>query len=387
MGKVNALGMVNEGVLVQEYLSGIEYVVDTVSLNGQHTCCALWEYDRRPTNGAGFVLHGQQLLTIDEPRMQQIVDYHFKVLDSLNIKNSPGHGEVKWFNNEPVLVEVGSRCHGAEGMWMPISDEVYGYNQVQCLLDTFLDDEQATSTTYPTYPSTRKGYGAAKYLISYSDKDSFVRINEQCLAEIQDMSSYRASEFFLKPGNRMKKTIDCFTWAGCVLMANKDERELNRHYARIEEMCLSGEIYDCEEIKEVEGQEAKKEQCVAVVDPFSTGAVLASDLCKLGYKVICVYSASLKQMENLLTLVPEGVELVFDAIVGQKDGYFSAKRSAVYTAGEILRIADERNYEIVSVMPGAETGVCLSERVAELLELRRLASEANIYCDEVKLIF
>ena len=46
-----------------------------------------------------------------------------------------------------------------------------------------------------------------------------------------------------------------------------------------------------------------------------TGAVLAAELNSRGYKVICVYSASLKQMENLLSLIPEGIDLTFDAII------------------------------------------------------------------------
>jgi len=370
MGKVNSLGMVNEGVLVQEYLSGTEYVVDTVSKNGSHKCVALWEYDRRPTNGAGFVLHGQKLLTHDEPRMRRIVEYHFTVLDALNIKNSPGHGEVKWFQDEPVLVEVGSRCHGAEGMWMPIADEVYGYNQVQVCLDTFLNDND-NDNSFPEFCGERHAHGGAKFLISYLEGCVLDSFNEKCLEEIKNMSSFRAMELFSKPGSVMKKTIDCFTWCGCVLMANKQEVELNKDYARIEEMCKTGEIFNVSYPSPAPTSfPPVKPQCVAVVDPFSTGAVLAAELCRRGYRVICVYSATLKQMENLLSLVPEGVDLSFDAIVGQKEEFVSEKRSAVYTAGEILRICDEKGLEIISVMPGAETGVCLSERVADMLELR-----------------
>ena len=36
MGKINGLGLENQYVLVQEFLDGTEYVVDTVSLNGIH---------------------------------------------------------------------------------------------------------------------------------------------------------------------------------------------------------------------------------------------------------------------------------------------------------------------------------------------------------------
>jgi len=33
------------------------------------------------------------------------------------------------------LVEVGSRCHGAEGTWVPLVMECLGYNQVEAALD------------------------------------------------------------------------------------------------------------------------------------------------------------------------------------------------------------------------------------------------------------
>jgi uncharacterized membrane protein YgcG len=48
-------------VLVQEFLVGQEYVVDTVSCNGVHKVMAVWRYDKRPTNGAAFVYYRTQL--------------------------------------------------------------------------------------------------------------------------------------------------------------------------------------------------------------------------------------------------------------------------------------------------------------------------------------
>jgi biotin carboxylase len=80
MGKINGIGQVNEGVLVQEFLEGIEYIVDCVSHAGEHKLVGLWEYDRRPTNGAGFVCHGQRLMTIDEPWAKELFEYQKRVL-------------------------------------------------------------------------------------------------------------------------------------------------------------------------------------------------------------------------------------------------------------------------------------------------------------------
>lgn len=48
--QINGLGGVNEGALIQEFLDGTEYVVDTVSRGGVHRVCAIWEYDKRSVN-------------------------------------------------------------------------------------------------------------------------------------------------------------------------------------------------------------------------------------------------------------------------------------------------------------------------------------------------
>jgi hypothetical protein len=138
MGKVNQLGLVNNAILVQEYLEGQEYVVDIVSKNGVHKVAALWAYDRRPANGAQFVNFGQKLLSAEDPRCRDLIAYQFKVLDALGIRNGPTHGEVKWFKNEPVLVEVGARCHGGDGLWLDLEDECFGYNQAKCTVDAYL---------------------------------------------------------------------------------------------------------------------------------------------------------------------------------------------------------------------------------------------------------
>ena len=44
-----------------EYLDGAEYVVDSVSRDGEHRICAIWEYDKRNANGTNFVYFGMEL--------------------------------------------------------------------------------------------------------------------------------------------------------------------------------------------------------------------------------------------------------------------------------------------------------------------------------------
>ena len=130
VGAVNGLGAVNEGALVQEFLDGTEYVIDSVSRDGRHKVVALWEYDKRSVNGTNFVYFGTHLRPASGELADQLLAYGASVLDALGIRNGPGHMEVKMTRSGPCLVEVGSRCHGGEGTWVPTVLECIGYSQV-----------------------------------------------------------------------------------------------------------------------------------------------------------------------------------------------------------------------------------------------------------------
>lgn len=64
-----------------------------------------------------------------------------KVITALGIRYGPTHGEVKWCNGEPVLVEVGARCQGGDGMWVSVADECFGYDQVRATIAAYLQPE------------------------------------------------------------------------------------------------------------------------------------------------------------------------------------------------------------------------------------------------------
>jgi len=73
MGVKNVLGAENTECVIQEFLEGKEYVVDSVSRDGKHKVVAVWEYDKRPTNGAPFVYFGLRLKSADEKRVQDLI--------------------------------------------------------------------------------------------------------------------------------------------------------------------------------------------------------------------------------------------------------------------------------------------------------------------------
>jgi len=74
-GTMNRLGVINEGVLVQEFLNGPEYVVDSVSRDGLHKITAIWEYDKRAANGHFNVYFGTYLRAASGQLEESLVKY------------------------------------------------------------------------------------------------------------------------------------------------------------------------------------------------------------------------------------------------------------------------------------------------------------------------
>ena len=180
---------------------------------------AVWVYDRRPANGAHFVCFGQKLLTMEDEHVQEIVAYQRKVCTALGILNGPSHGEVKWFQDEPVLVEVGARCHGAEGLWVPIADAVCGYNQVDCTIHAYT--EAAEFAKIPFEVVERRAHGRLLFLVNYA-AGKLMEYERNAIEEIQAMESFIALEMFVDKGMVIRATQDCLSWAGIVKLAHKD---------------------------------------------------------------------------------------------------------------------------------------------------------------------
>jgi hypothetical protein len=111
VGQTNVLGDVNESVLVQEFVDGPEYVVDTVSHAGHHRIAAFWRYHRAPSGLASSVFYeSMELLPYDGKRQGQLLACALRVLDALEIRYGPAHTELIWANGRgPVLVETGAR--------------------------------------------------------------------------------------------------------------------------------------------------------------------------------------------------------------------------------------------------------------------------------------
>merc|ERR1711988_959668 len=142
-GTVSKFKEVNSQILIQEYLVGTEYAIDSVSRDGVHKVVDVMIEDFRPANGIFDQYFGFKVQNTSEPKIQKIIEYAHKVLDATGLQNGASNTEVKWIEGEeePCLVEVNARWAGMN--WhdgFAIEDACMGNNQIAAAFTAYLDE-------------------------------------------------------------------------------------------------------------------------------------------------------------------------------------------------------------------------------------------------------
>jgi biotin carboxylase len=251
-GTKNVLGLTNYSVLLQEYLKGDEYVVDTVSRSGVHKCVAIWKYDKRLFNGSPVVYYGMRLMPLDaEPFLVEMVRYVFGVLDTLGIRNGAIHSEVKMEARGPVLIEANCRLHGGEGTWAPMAVGCLGYSAVSAMLDAYLDP--LAFAALPVAPARFKAH-AMEAKIRSRVSGVLRQIDPAAIRSIRALKSYQSEMVGCAVGKRIQRTVDLLTSCGNVNLVNSSLAQLEADYKEFHTIIDRGifEVGDARQVAELE---------------------------------------------------------------------------------------------------------------------------------------
>jgi len=160
-------GGVNSLVLIQEYLQGREYAVDSVSRDGVHKVVTVWFEDFRPANGIFDQYFGFRTMDPADAKVKRMIEYSNKVLDALGLYNGAANLELKWLEDEdqPCLVEVNARWAGIN--WddgLAVEKATTGIDQVTAAFYAYLDQE-----AFDKMPAVRpiKQHGAMIMAVNY----------------------------------------------------------------------------------------------------------------------------------------------------------------------------------------------------------------------------
>ena len=98
--------------LVEEYVAGQEYSVESISWEGKHTFLAITK--KFTTGSPHFIETGhEQPVQLKKKKIDQVKNIVFHALDTLQIKYGASHSELKISNDGRIsLIEIGARMGG-----------------------------------------------------------------------------------------------------------------------------------------------------------------------------------------------------------------------------------------------------------------------------------
>jgi hypothetical protein len=204
------------GVVVQEFLIGDEWVVDTVSREGRHKAVAVWRYSKGEANGAPFVNFYDELRAVDGALERSLVSYAFAALDALCWRWGPCHVEIKATADGPRLVEVNAgRWNGID--FKLVADIAVGYNAYDVAVSALLDAPGGGDDLFGDVPDAPAALRCHARLVKIVSSVSGRLVAVEGLEQVEALDScvhHTLRE--LEPGQHIRRTVDLGSSAGLV---------------------------------------------------------------------------------------------------------------------------------------------------------------------------
>lgn len=239
LGEKNLLGYVNEEVLIQELIDGVQFFVNTLSWKGQHYVTDIWEQVRSRVAGGAFNFEGMHLIDANEAKAKSLSEYTGDVLSALGINYGAAHNEIILTQDGPVLIEANARLMGAS-----INEQSFstclGYTQVSLCADMYLAPEVFLSSFV----------GKCYQLKAHVSEVSFLFKRDGWLAGmpgkemIKKLESF--SNFFGLPelGQQVTKTADTKGLPGFVYLLNQDKIKVKKDFRQVMALQKQNKIYN-----------------------------------------------------------------------------------------------------------------------------------------------
>ncbi len=227
----------NQEVLVQSFLEGEEYIVDSVSVNGEVHICGIWKYEKNLIAGGKKIYDKDVLLDPDDPRVAQLSAYIKEVLPAMQIDHGPAHSEVIITPDGPTLVEIGARLNG--NMNPEFHNRCIGQNQADLIAMCYTQPEKFLAE----YAGKiyQKKLNAIVYSVATEKHGVIKGINQDVLASIEAMPSVHLVGVKRKKGEQLVPTIDLLTSPVRIFMCHESADQIQQDYDAIE--AIKDEIY------------------------------------------------------------------------------------------------------------------------------------------------
>lgn len=209
----------NHELLVQTYLAGTEYIVDTVGVGGAHFVCGVWRYEKSTTADGKPIYDKDVLCAADEEPVPRLIEYTLAALDALGVRNGPVHAEVIMTPEGPALVEMGARLNG--NMNPGFHDTCLGTNQADLIALAYADP--AAFTERHAGRAYTKRQAAIVHNTATSLSGEVREVDQAAVDKINSLSSVYFTSVKLAPGKGLRATVDLLSSPLRIFMTAPDE--------------------------------------------------------------------------------------------------------------------------------------------------------------------
>ncbi|WP_420992144.1 hypothetical protein ACKI2N_031310 [Cupriavidus sp. 30B13] len=248
LNRGNLLGAVNDRLLVQSFLAGPQFIVNTISCGGRHFVTDAWHVGLRMVQGASVAAEWVRLLDPAATPWKRLLPYTRDALGALGVQNGAAHAELKWTPRGPALIEAGARLMGGAMDWEP-----YAAAGMQTQAERYADllagagwshradhGEAPAGLPPQAHYTFRRPFAKAFFVFAH---DGLVR-GTGGLAKLRLLPSFHSHHRPLEAGARVWRTADSFFCGGVVYLSHDDPGQLSADLQAFRAWNDAGELYD-----------------------------------------------------------------------------------------------------------------------------------------------
>jgi biotin carboxylase len=237
IGRVNQFGTVDDRLLVQKFLTGTEYVVDTFSDAGGHGLVDVCRYQKVNNGPHMAVYDSMRWVPEDDLAIPGLLEYARGVLDAVGLRFGSAHIEIMSTDDGPVLIELGARPHG--GGHPRFNRIATGDSQIDRTVRGLVGEPVPLDYRLIRHQMCVFHVARASGRVS----------NVAVLEAIKDLPSYQFSVLNLAEGDRVQVTrslVDSLD-LGFVILSHPDAEQVERDYQVIRHLERSLVIEDADQ--------------------------------------------------------------------------------------------------------------------------------------------
>ncbi|MBL5864344.1 ATP-grasp domain-containing protein [Serratia fonticola] len=220
-GKNNSMHVKNHAALIQKFIEGTEYVVNTVSFKGQNWLTDIWKVHKRLQEGRNLYDY-DDLCDPNSPEASACLDYTLKVLPAIGLFTGAGHTELIVSAEGPQLLETGARASGAAN---PQAIRL-ATGTDQLMLMRYAYTAPDILATIPPIYQLRKHLRCVHAIASFIKPFS----HQELQAFLSTLGTFVSVVMKLGDGTVLKPTTDVATCPAAFFLASTNLEEIEQDY-------------------------------------------------------------------------------------------------------------------------------------------------------------